>query len=1288
MAECYSNPLVDLGDFPTDCGIATDEDGWVTDSVAKLALLDKDGSSFVAETPSSSDRRQPSFAHCPSPGGYFGSRSMDLLCHLPDTPVNRSPAAAVLRGGGGLLPPSMKDSGLSTPAGLAHAPSPSSSPLAGVRLRITDDLKQLDIRLDQIRNMAERTLMGESSPYISELQSPKSEAPKDESPLVRTALGRLAHNSPLGGAKTNSWPRRTAETLESIGSISLSPASPVSTSPSSSSHGSSSHGSSIRGSSIHGSSIQTSAELSSTTGAPSSTTSSIALSFTSNPQSSMSIAPASTVSDTNSFCISHVAPMSTAGYGTPSIASSSDMQSIAGDLAPPPAAADAKLSITNSKALNLPSDQLELLRLSRNRIEFEMTERFCKASQSLNLSWDGMQAVQVAVCITGSCAFNASFDSGSTSCLLSPHSVTKLSIQYHPLQSGDHKAHAVFKCFGAVDTKQVQVRLCGSCSAGRFEFAEDIFTQLALNSSRRLLQLCVRNKTAQTRQLCVKTSASDQLETQMILEPKATVETVVHYAVHLQSGHGELLLTETNIPGSMNDDAMLTMYLPVLDLSSEAPATAETEQWGWNAPAQLEFGKCSASIEEQRELLLVNKCSEAMWLQLSTADESFQVAPQVCLQPRSSCLVPVRLSCTHPGEYSTVLRVTREGDQQQVRVVVLTGSVVQPSWLLEPDLQWMDLGTLDVCTPSPSICSVWAVNTCSVQITLQCSLVSECAGWHFHSGTERIRSMELKLEPHSRAQLLVGLDVAGVVTRQLDELVSLQGELILQHATTRYKRVVSLTAAVGSSSIELLPESLPVVLHQQTEAHLTSHHVTLLNRGAVPTTVRLSTTGELQLCCVSPQCAVVPAEGSVDAVVRLNPGSEHLSGHTPCALRVESASSSFSVPITTTTSSPHLLCDKTLIHFGCLIDRGTEETFSIRNDGTSHCSLSCEIRDTHSRPEAQFHIVDGAGPVEMAVGDVHCVTVRFRATAASHTHTAAVLTAEVAMMVGGLHPAGSLPLRGFVGAANIQIDGNAAKIQWQKSAVKGLFSAELTVRNCGDRAGFISCEDLCVDVVPRRCVLQSGQSRTLSLSTVQTSSNLSIALYHGNECLRQQLRDALRHAAPSGEVFEVPDAAAAEIDFDLEFEGETITNSGALADAERLFDHSTFWQSLVCTRMLLIPPQSIADIRNAPSDGDRVDGLYLELTHAQFETTMVGGQSVVKLRVCNRAAEELVVKVRQPRAPFRVKHTNLSLKARSYVLLPIMFRPNTAGSFEGHIQLYEQQKESNVVSCILHGSCS
>jgi hypothetical protein len=74
----------------------------------------------------------------------------------------------------------------------------------------------------------------------------------------------------------------------------------------------------------------------------------------------------------------------------------------------------------------------------------------------------------------------------------------------------------------------------------------------------------------------------------------------------------------------------------------------------------------------------------------------------------------------------------------------------------------------------------------------------------------------------------------------------------------------------------------------------------------------------------------------------------------------------------------------------------------------------------------------------------------------------------------------------------------------------------------------------------------------------------------------------------------------------------------------------------------------------APTD------VYFSRRVARFDRTAVGGMSRIKVELCNPRDEEVTIFLLEPSLPFILLHSEIQLRPRSYVRLPVRFIPTLA----------------------------
>ncbi|MEE6464591.1 hypothetical protein FKM82_006296 [Ascaphus truei] len=80
---------------------------------------------------------------------------------------------------------------------------------------------------------------------------------------------------------------------------------------------------------------------------------------------------------------------------------------------------------------------------------------------------------------------------------------------------------------------------------------------------------------------------------------------------------------------------------------------------------------------------------------------------------------------------------------------------------------------------------------------------------------------------------------------------------------------------------------------------------------------------------------------------------------------------------------------------------------------------------------------------------------------------------------------------------------------------------------------------------------------------------------------------------------------------------------------------------------------------------ETVRGVYASEELYTFSPTPVGDSSTLKVNLQNNSFTTHMLKFVSPREPFHMKHSKYSLRAHHYINLPVKFKPNSAGRFDG-----------------------
>lgn len=492
-------------------------------------------------------------------------------------------------------------------------------------------------------------------------------------------------------------------------------------------------------------------------------------------------------------------------------------------------------------------------------------------------------------------------------------------------------------------------------------------------------------------------------------------------------------------------------------------------------------------------------------------------------------------------------------------------------------------------------------------------------------------------------------------------------------------------AGVGAAKLEVLPESLPVMIHGESELH----KISMCNRGSVTATARLTMT--CGRCTVEPSCVMVSPGATAVVTVGVRPGEEDVEFSD--SLMIQSGHNKTMVPVSVHMKKPvSLVCDKPVINFGCVSSRSSvdvDKHFNICNDGTAPCTMSCRIRGIGGTASV-FHIVAGAGPVVLSPGQAHRVCVRLN----PHKMPAEGRLGAEVVLDSGASEVGCVPLVGFAGTGEVVLaEGTSRVILQPLSAGSSRYEGELLVQNCGDRAAFVCCEDAELELWPRRLVLAVGATRNIKISSASVISRVELTVYHGDECLRRLLQRALCKSPPSVERYHVLEESRHLIDFDVPFEGGDavacleLPKEGSMTNhhTEGFYDQRVFFESLQRTTITVHCAESHRSTKRSSSQPRTQRQLYLETPTVKFEATRIGDRRGIKLRVCNGGTEQCVVDVQQPTDAFHTKHSRLTLRPRSFVMLPIEFVPQDQGSFSHDLRLTNVGDPSNTTICTLRG---
>ncbi|XP_012820826.2 centrosomal protein of 192 kDa isoform X4 [Xenopus tropicalis] len=80
-------------------------------------------------------------------------------------------------------------------------------------------------------------------------------------------------------------------------------------------------------------------------------------------------------------------------------------------------------------------------------------------------------------------------------------------------------------------------------------------------------------------------------------------------------------------------------------------------------------------------------------------------------------------------------------------------------------------------------------------------------------------------------------------------------------------------------------------------------------------------------------------------------------------------------------------------------------------------------------------------------------------------------------------------------------------------------------------------------------------------------------------------------------------------------------------------------------------------------------GVYASEELYTFPPTFVGESSTLKVNLQNNSFTTYMLKFVSPKEPFHLKHSKYSLRAHHYINLPVKFKPNSAGRYEGILDI-------------------
>ncbi len=116
-------------------------------------------------------------------------------------------------------------------------------------------------------------------------------------------------------------------------------------------------------------------------------------------------------------------------------------------------------------------------------------------------------------------------------------------------------------------------------------------------------------------------------------------------------------------------------------------------------------------------------------------------------------------------------------------------------------------------------------------------------------------------------------------------------------------------------------------------------------------------------------------------------------------------------------------------------------------------------------------------------------------------------------------------------------------------------------------------------------------------------------------------------------------------------------------------------------------PQSTAGTETTRPPSPRPKTVYLDADQVYFPKTRVGRNSICKVKIKNRTSANQCVRVGQLSPPFSVKHDQVTVKANSFLSLPVGYRPVRAGANDRAVlELTTPQQVQMLVN--LHGKCA
>ncbi|XP_008940769.1 PREDICTED: centrosomal protein of 192 kDa-like, partial [Merops nubicus] len=93
---------------------------------------------------------------------------------------------------------------------------------------------------------------------------------------------------------------------------------------------------------------------------------------------------------------------------------------------------------------------------------------------------------------------------------------------------------------------------------------------------------------------------------------------------------------------------------------------------------------------------------------------------------------------------------------------------------------------------------------------------------------------------------------------------------------------------------------------------------------------------------------------------------------------------------------------------------------------------------------------------------------------------------------------------------------------------------------------------------------------------------------------------------------------------------------------------------------------------------EMVRGVYAPEDLYTFPTTTVGESSTLKVNLRNNSLATHWLKFQSPREPFYIKHSKYCLRSHHYINVPVQFKPQTEGEFEG-LFIVQTTKYNSVV---------